>query len=165
MNETSLKVQDKVVDDFYPVALKLRLEGRSNDEIQQAFQNEIKKREKDFYRRKNEPALFSDILKNVELENKADSRTEVIFYRLLEKNNIKFQFQYKIGRYRADFLVNDFLVVEIDGPQHQEKHDQIRDKYMRKLGYKILRIPIFILTADPRAIIEEVKQQARLTTG
>lgn len=55
------------------------------------------------------------------------------------------QFQYEIGKYRADFAFEDIkLVVECDGAEwhstdEQKKNDKERDEYMINLGWKVLR--------------------------
>lgn len=60
--------------------------------------------------------------------------------------DLKLDFQVEEGRYRADFLANDWLVIEIDGaawhssPEAQAR-DQLRDTYFEGLGYTVLRIP------------------------
>lgn len=80
---------------------------------------------------------------------------------MLASKGIRFEFQYTIGPYRADFLFADFIVFEIDGPQHNKDYDDARDKYMRGLGYKIIRAPLWILTTDPEAVIEEIQEAIR----
>ena len=58
----------------------------------------------------------------------------------------KFRREVPIGPYTADFCCVELkLIVEIDGEPHlTEKgceHDRVRDEYMRKQGYSILRVP------------------------
>jgi very-short-patch-repair endonuclease len=55
----------------------------------------------------------------------------------------KFRRQYLIGPYIADFVCTEMnLVIELDGPLHEDRvdYDRRRDKYLRKLGYRIIRI-------------------------
>jgi very-short-patch-repair endonuclease len=53
----------------------------------------------------------------------------------------KFVRQEPIGSYFADFVCRESkLVIELDGSQHVEsRHDQVRDAYLRSLGYRVLR--------------------------
>ena len=53
----------------------------------------------------------------------------------------KFVRQYPIGRYVADFVCRDqMLVVELDGGQHSEaESDIIRTAYLNARGYSVLR--------------------------
>jgi very-short-patch-repair endonuclease len=54
---------------------------------------------------------------------------------------LKFRRQAPIGPYIVDFLcIAHRLVVEADGSQHAEnKHDAIRDEWLAREGYKVLR--------------------------
>ncbi|MDP3896255.1 MAG: DUF559 domain-containing protein, partial [Mesorhizobium sp.] len=65
---------------------------------------------------------------------------------LLKNSTISLDMQVSIGRYRADFVINDRLVVEIDGAAYHTaveavEYDQIRDEYMKQEGYSVLRLP------------------------
>ncbi len=54
----------------------------------------------------------------------------------------KFRRQQIIGPYIADFLcLEPKLVIEIDGGQHSDtlEYDETRSKYLRQLGYPVLR--------------------------
>jgi very-short-patch-repair endonuclease len=53
----------------------------------------------------------------------------------------KFVRQEPIGRYICDFVCRaKMLVVEADGGQHLEsKRDEVRDRYLREQGYRVLR--------------------------
>ena len=57
----------------------------------------------------------------------------------------KFKRQVPIGNYIVDFLCTDNKhIIELDGSGHLEKnqinYDKIRDEYLAKKGYKIIRI-------------------------
>jgi very-short-patch-repair endonuclease len=53
----------------------------------------------------------------------------------------KFRRQYLIGPYIADFVCTERkLVLELDGPLHDEEYDRRRDAYLRKQGYRVMRI-------------------------
>ena len=69
------------------------------------------------------------------------TKAEKRFAELLEINNIKFNQQYVIGSYIADFVVNK-TVIELDGSSHdgREVYDEIRDSNIRSLGYKVIRV-------------------------
>ena len=59
--------------------------------------------------------------------------------------NYKFRRQFVIGNYIVDFCCyKNKLIVELDGGQHNESvnilKDKQRQKYLEKLGYKILRV-------------------------
>lgn len=61
----------------------------------------------------------------------------------LNKLGIKFHHNFKIGRYWADFLILNKVVIECDGEYWHpigNVHDKIKDKYLIKRGYKVIRI-------------------------
>jgi very-short-patch-repair endonuclease len=53
----------------------------------------------------------------------------------------KFVRQEPIGNYICDFVCREqCLVVEVDGGQHLEsKRDEVRDAYLEKQGYRVMR--------------------------
>jgi very-short-patch-repair endonuclease len=66
--------------------------------------------------------------------------------RLLRGDGPTFRRQHPIGPYIADFYCSAArLVIEVDGAEHTElaqmAHDERRDVYMQRLGYRVLRIP------------------------
>ena len=85
------------------------------------------------------------------LKNKAKrlrkelTETEKYLWKYLRNKQIeefKFRRQQPIGKYIVDFInFEKKLIVEVDGGQHSiyENKDIIRDKYLKKEGYKILR--------------------------
>jgi very-short-patch-repair endonuclease len=55
---------------------------------------------------------------------------------------VKFKRQEPIGRYIVDFISYEkSIIIELDGGQHVRdvQKDKIRDEYLRKCGYKVLR--------------------------
>ncbi len=64
--------------------------------------------------------------------------------------------QVPIGRYIADFLApRERLVVEVDGAYHADRRraDARRDEYMRRAGYRVLRLEAeLVRTALPVAL-------------
>lgn len=86
---------------------------------------------------------------------KIRSYAELFFEKVLINNNIKFDTEYKINKrdlgikdasnYFLDFYLSDYNIdLEIDGKQHEYPErkikDEIRDKLLKKNGYKVHRI-------------------------
>ncbi len=157
MQEITEKLHKKVMDEFYPMAQELAQKGCDKNQIVAAFQNQLKIKTQLFYDKLHAPKSVKEILNEV-LIPEADSKAESIFYKILIESGLKFKFQYQIGPYRADYLFSGFLIVELDGPEHTKDHDDKRDQYMRKMGYKIIRVPIWILVSCPDAIISEIME-------
>jgi very-short-patch-repair endonuclease len=154
------KLHKQVFESFKPYAEQLIKEGKTEQDIVAAFQTLMRRKVNDYYYKatalRGLDSLIDDILKLGKA--RGDSKAEVIFYVMLTERNIPFKFQYRIGPYRADFLFNGWLVVEIDGPQHslQEDHDKNRDSYLLNKGFTTFRIPLWILLNAPDAAIDEI---------
>ena len=70
-------------------------------------------------------------------------------------------------QYRADFLINGKLVVEIDGATYHSSpeavaRDKKRDTDLRREGYSILRIPAQVVFQNPKKALQLV-EDARVT--
>lgn len=151
------------MDEFRPLAVSMASDGNSKEDIVSAFQAQLKIKTQQYYRRTNlgfstAKDLFTSKMKDIE---NSDSKAEMIFYDMLIARGLKFEFQYSIGPYKADYLFAGFLVFELDGPQHNKAHDEKRDSYLRRMGYKVIRVPIWILVSCPEAVIDEI--QAAIT--
>lgn len=75
------------------------------------------------------------------------------------------QIQFKFGKYRFDFLLNNKYIVEIDGATYhsspeQIERDRIRDEYSAANGYSVLRIPASVVFNNSSEAIRRVKDFA-----
>lgn len=78
---------------------------------------------------------------------KNSTKQERILWKLLRNNhlkNFKFKRQYPIGNYIVDFICGDkWLIIEIDGGQHNQEEDIIKDTertdYLKSRGFKVIR--------------------------
>ena len=80
----------------------------------------------------------------------------------LMAEGVRLDFQVEEGRYRVDFLVNEWLVVEIDGAAYHsspeaKSRDQMRDRHFEGLGYSVLRIPARLVFQTPAQAIAQVR--------
>lgn len=159
MKENTIKLQNEAQKTYTPLVIQLWKEGCSQREVEVAIRNHTNFKARKLYKKGLEPVLIGSLLTDLSFPER-DSKVEYIFSNLLSESKIKFKEQYKIGSYEADFLINDYLVVEIDGPHHenQVEYDEKRDKYMRGKGYKVLRVPVWVLSLDMNAVINEVKE-------
>ncbi|HEV2081789.1 MAG TPA: DUF559 domain-containing protein [Brevundimonas sp.] len=81
---------------------------------------------------------------------------------------IRLDFQVEEGRYRVDFLINKWLVVEVDGAAYHsspeaKSRDQMRDGYFEGLGYTVLRLPAKLVFHAPEEAVKAV--QSALAVG
>lgn len=78
---------------------------------------------------------------------KNSTKQEAKLWNLLRNRqikNCKFKRQYPIGNYIVDFVCKEkWVIIEIDGGQHNIKEKQIYDdnrtKYLESRGFKVLR--------------------------
>jgi len=155
---TISQVEENIIEKLLPTCQQLRSQGLSDRDIKKFIQNHHQKTTYDFYQ-KNKISDLRKILFFLTGEfKKADSKIELKLYDLFTKYNIPFRFQYKITPYRADYLLWGYLIVELDGPQHelQKKYDEKRDRYLKKMGYVVLRIPTWVLIEEPERVVESV---------
>ena len=73
-------------------------------------------------------------------------------------NGYKFRRQVPIGPYIADFVCQERrVIVELDGSQHADSlRDAIRDRYLERLGYRVLRFWNHEVFEDTDAVLEHV---------
>lgn len=165
MNEITEKLYQDMMAEFYPVAKELAAAGNDQDTIVNTFIKQLNLKVKQYYDNQKKPSVLENIFKAIPTakeKEKADSKAEIIFYQMLRQNNIQFKFQYPIGPYRADYLVDGFLVIELDGPHHQNKHDKRRDAYLNKLGYEVLRIGLVGMAWNPEKALELINKAISL---
>ena len=80
----------------------------------------------------------------------------------LRGSGLKLDLQTQEGRYRVDFMANEWLVIEIDGAAYHSSpearaRDRVRDDYFEELGYSVLRIPAKIVFANPDEAVKKVR--------
>ena len=158
MRKITAKLHQESLEKLKPLIVQLVSEGVDRNKIVQTTKRYVESRVNNYYRKFNSMGRLALRVAQALGKKAEDSKAELIFYNLLEKENISFKFQYKIGPYRVDYLIGDDLVVELDGPLHNKEHDSKRDEYLRKMGYRVLRIPIFVASLSPEAVIKEIKE-------
>jgi len=113
--------------------------------------------ENHLFNRKNLKSLRSS------LRNKSTS-AEAVLWNLLKSRNLKgrkFRRQHSIDKYIVDFYCpSEKLIIELDGNPHGDyfkiEKDIIRDKYLEKLGLKILRFENRFVFQDPEYLLNEI---------
>lgn len=159
---TTKRITDDAIKTFSSVIEQMASEGCDTDQIVKAFQHHVEAKTQAFYRMPDFVKLHKVI--NAIIEAPADSKAERILLRILADNGIKCVFHRKIGPYVADYLVNEKVIIELDGPDHhkisQGQNDESRDRYLKRMGYEVVRIPIWALSIDTEAIVEEIKAAA-----
>ena len=83
--------------------------------------------------------------------------------RFKQLNGCTFYRQKIIGNYIVDFCcLNPKLVIEVDGSQHLtaggQASDKIRDEYMAKIGYRVLRFTDTDVLNNTQGVVEAIFQ-------
>jgi very-short-patch-repair endonuclease len=93
------------------------------------------------------------------------SATERRLWKLLRDRKLeglKFRRQVPIGPYFADFVcLSCRIIVEADGPLHDEDHDAKRDAWLASQRFLVLRFPNRIIEGDPQGVFAAVLAAAK----
>ena len=78
-------------------------------------------------------------------------------------DGVKFRREFPIPPYTVDFCcVERMLIVEVDGQAHfseeGKRQDHVRDHYLQRLGYRILRIPGYEVIRDGSKVIHQIRE-------
>lgn len=156
MSTTITKIRQRLLADFLPFGEDMRRHGCDDAAVIRAFEHYCEMKRRSFVEKSSEFTRISSCINGLRRDSKIESR---LFY-VLENNGLKLRFQYEIPPYRVDYLIDDFLVLEIDGPQHDadeaRSYDALRDNYLRSHGYHVLRVPVRFVCMCTEAIIEEI---------
>jgi very-short-patch-repair endonuclease len=93
------------------------------------------------------------------------SRAETLLWTALRDRGVgvKFRRQVPIGRYVVDFICFEKrLIVESDGPAHQEPeqiaHDRVRDAWLLAQGFIVLRLPDDLVVGETEIAVQRIRQ-------
>lgn len=74
-----------------------------------------------------------------------------------------FRRQHPIGPYFADYCCVPLkLVIEVDGPLHSEAEDDVRDRFMERQGYDVIRFSVEDMDKRFRGVIDTIQDQVQL---
>ncbi len=86
---------------------------------------------------------------------------ERLLWEEVRKLNLNIRRQVPIGAYIADFASHAArLVIEIDGPHHDEpdarKRDAARTAWLKDVGYRVIRFPENLVRNDLYTVVEKI---------
>jgi very-short-patch-repair endonuclease len=107
-----------------------------------------------------------ELKQNRRILREKSTSAEVALWNLLKNKQLegrKFRRQYSVGRYIADFCCPaENMIIELDGQVHgdyaQIEKDIIRDQYLEKLGFVILRFENKLVFEVPESVLSEIKK-------
>ena len=116
-----------------------------------------------------DPIEYELLKENAQKNRKHMTPAESAFWSLAKENGLgeNCRRQYIIGCYIVDFIFKDSkLIVEIDGEYHQTEEqqqlDRIRQEYLEKLGYKILRFTNEQVLFEIEQVIDKINKEKEL---
>ena len=166
MSENTEKLKAEITENFR----QLFGDGVSHKDkarVQKYFSIYVQQKINGYYNGKEKDAVgLNTVIQEIFGEIKeasADSKAEIIMYEALTEAGILFQFQYKIGPFRVDFLIGDSFVFELDGPLHvlNPEYDAKRKKYIESKGYTVLAVPLWVAMFDKQAVVERIADLAQ----
>jgi very-short-patch-repair endonuclease len=109
------------------------------------------------------PPVSSELrTRAIELRKKMNEAERKIWHNLRGRQlGAFFHRQRVIGRYICDFVSLDSgLIVEVDGSQHVtvegKAYDSRRDKYLRSLGFRVLRFSDYDVLKNMEGVISTI---------
>jgi very-short-patch-repair endonuclease len=90
------------------------------------------------------------------------SLSERFLARHLQRKGVSFKSQFQIHGYSVDFLVPPNLIVEAEGKVHSDRqeYDSARTSLLESFGFRVFRIPNYMIFSDPSGIAEMIRLQA-----
>ena len=81
----------------------------------------------------------------------------------------KFKRQVPVAPYIVDFLCAAKVVVELDGAPHddpkQKAHDEARDAFLRRQGFRVLRFSNGIMLGNGNLVLDSLRQAIEAELG
>lgn len=107
----------------------------------------------------------TSLLEQVRELRKNQTKAEDIFWDVLRNRqfiDLKFRRQHQIGQFIVDFFcATENLIIEIDGEIHldsmQREKDISRDRYLKELGYRILRFSNEMIYNEMEKVLDEIR--------
>lgn len=71
---------------------------------------------------------------------------------------VHFRRQHPLGEYILDFVaLNARLVVEVDGTHHDAERDAVRDTWLQRRGFRILRVKAWLVERHISVVLEAIR--------
>jgi len=89
---------------------------------------------------------------------------ERLLWEEVRKLDLNIRRQVPIGNYIADFASHaERLVIEIDGPHHDEltekKRDSARTAWLKEAGYRVIRFPESVVRNDLYPVLDRIASE------
>ena len=93
----------------------------------------------------------------------APTASEAVLFQLLSGKKLGVSFKRQVplgGRYIGDFVAASRKLVEVDGGAHagRQHADARRDRFMRQLGFRVLRLEARLVIEQPLVAVARIRQ-------
>ena len=108
---------------------------------------------------------FATIARARSLRRRATLTERTFWTRLRDRrlDGLKFRRQVPVGPYVLDFVcLAHRLIVEADGPFHDEAHDARRDQWLETQGFYVLRFSIKDILTDSFRVADKILETVAL---
>ena len=140
---------EKLAREFLPIGQQLRRDNYTERHIVDIFKKYVAGRQ----RRGSEPANPGEIGCSALEKFRSNSQVKVEIYQLLQENGIQFKVRPNIVGSIVDFLINGWLVLDLE---QGSDYTRIMDRRLKELGYEILRVPAWLAQACPQAVLDNI---------
>jgi very-short-patch-repair endonuclease len=93
---------------------------------------------------------------------RAPASNEAALWSMLRNRRLaglKFRRQVPIGPYIVDFVcLRHRLIIEADGPFHDETYDEKRDAWLRGQKFRVLRFPNALVGGEPETVRRRIRE-------
>jgi very-short-patch-repair endonuclease len=103
--------------------------------------------------------LYPQLARRLRNDPTAAERRLWIWLRTLRRNhNLHFRRQIPMGRFVADFGCHAAkLIIELDGPFHEQERDRARDAWFATAGYRTLRFSNEAISREWDRVVAEIE--------
>lgn len=92
---------------------------------------------------------------------KRPTPSEAILWAHLRRRAIldtRWRRQHPIGFYIADFAcLAHKLIVEVDGASHSEERDAVRDQFLAREGFRVVRVKAWMVERNIEVVLEVIR--------
>lgn len=165
MNEIIERIKQESFTKIKSILIDMAEQGKTPKEIVAFFNDYVRAKLTEYYNKQKEPTRIGSHISSMiaNLRDANTSKAEIILAGLFEEHGISYKYQYQVGPYKADFLIGENILLELDGPIHENDiHKQIdkrRDKYFRRMGYQVIHVPLKLLAIDPHLLVRTIKEE------
>src|SRR5437870_884225 len=107
------------------------------------------------------PTVSCRLVLRAREHRKHPTPSEAILWEHLRRRSIfgtRWRRQHPIGFHIADFAcLSHKLIVEVDGAGHSEERDELRDSFLARAGFRVLRVKAWMVERHISMVLEVIR--------